>query len=402
MPSFDIIIVGAGIVGLGAAYRLLEQRPDLRLAVLEKAEAVAAHQSGHNSGVIHSGIYYKPGSLRAVLCRRGYEAMVHFCETQGITYQLCGKIIVAVRPEELPRLKGIYERGLANGMKGLRQLNTPAEIREIEPHAGGIAAIHVPQAGIVNYRRVAEKYAEYITAQGAHLRFNTQVLNIADEGRLRRVITTQGEYEAKLVISCGGLYSDKLSQMTLPEAEARILPFRGEYYQLRPEAEHLVQGLIYPVPNPNFPFLGVHFTRLAEGGVEAGPNAVLAFAREGYRRTDVHWGELAETLGFPGFQILARRYWRDGLAEMRRSFFKSAFVAALKPLVPAIRAEHLAPGGAGVRAMACSPAGDLIDDFLFYHTPGVIHVANAPSPAATASLAIGEEVAGMALKQWGG
>lgn len=400
MPTYNIAIIGAGIVGLGTAYQILERQPDLRILVLDKASSVSAHQSGHNSGVIHSGIYYKPGSLRAVLCQRGYRQMVDFCVQHQITHQLCGKIIVAVKPDELPRLDAIYQRGVDNGMQGLRRLHNLSEIQEIEPHAGGLAAIYVPQAGIVNYRRVAEKYAELIQQKGAHLQLNTRVLALHPDAQGGQVVVTdQGDFHCQQVISCAGLYSDKLSRMTLPEADAQILPFRGEYYQLKPEAEHLVRGLIYPVPNPNFPFLGVHFTRLAEGGVEAGPNAVLAFAREGYTRTTVHWGELAETLAFPGFRVLARRYWRDGLAEMKRSFFQEAFVAALKPLVPAIQSSHLSAGGAGVRAMACSPSGELIDDFLFYETPGVIHVANAPSPAATASLAIGETIAAMALKQ---
>ena len=394
---YDVAIVGAGLVGLGTALQLLRQRPGLRVVIIDKADKVAAHQSGNNSGVIHSGIYYKPGSLRASLCRRGYTQLLQFCDEQSVPYQLCGKVIVAVREEECNRLGGIYERGQANGLQGLRWLRSREAIREIEPHVGGLQAIYVPQAGIVDYKRVAAAYADAITKLGGEFRLNTRVLDIvaADSGRL--LLTDQGDIHTRLLVSCGGLYADHLSRMTEERVAEQILPFRGEYYKLTAAAEHLVQGLIYPVPNPNFPFLGVHFTRLAGGGVEAGPNAVLAFAREGYKRSTIHWRELAETLAFPGFRKLARKYWRDGLAEMYRSFSKAAFLSALQPLVPAIRMEPLEEGGAGVRAMACSPDGSLLDDFLFYQGAGVIHVANAPSPAATASLAIGETVAEMVV-----
>lgn len=395
---FDTIIIGAGIVGLATAYRLIEQAPGLKILVLEKADGPAQHQTGHNSGVMHSGIYYKPGGSKALHCQAGYRALVDFCEKHEVPYELCGKIIVATSPSEIPRLEGIFERGHANGMLGLKMLN-PEETHEIEPHVRVVASIWVPQAGIVDYRRVAQKYLDCLLQQGGQAIFNAEVSGIIRQNGLATVLTTQGDFSAKLVINCAGLYADRITAMTMPEVDIRILPFRGEYYELIPERQHLVKNLIYPVPNPDFPFLGVHYTRRITGGIEAGPNAVLAFRREGYSRWDIHWGELAETLAFPGFRRIAARHWRHGIGELHRSYSKNAFVKALQHLVPEVGYNDLHRGGAGVRAMACDPQGNLIDDFLFLESEQVINVCNAPSPAATASLAIGNTVAQKALKR---
>ncbi|MCK6695103.1 MAG: L-2-hydroxyglutarate oxidase [Thermoanaerobaculia bacterium] len=398
MKTYDILIVGGGIVGLATAYQLLKRRPALRVAVLEKENRVAQHQSSRNSGVLHSGIYYRPGSLRARNCLRGYALMLDFCREYGLPFDVCGKIIVAAEEKERGQLDQIYRRGLENGLPGLRKIG-PEEAREIEPHVRAVEAVWVPQAGITDYGLVAEKYAELILAAGGDIFTGHPALRVVEERGTVLVETPDRVFLASLLVTCAGLYSDKIARLTGQDPEVHILPFRGEYYELRPERQHLVRNLIYPVPNPNFPFLGVHFTRMIHGGVEAGPNAVLAFRREGYSRWDLNISELAETLGYSGFQRLARRYWRDGLAEMRRSWFKSHFVKALQHLVPEIRSDDLTPGRSGVRAMACTPDGSLHDDFLILEKPGVINVCNAPSPAATASLAIGETVAERALQQ---
>jgi len=398
MPkTYDAIVVGAGIVGLATAYRLLEAQPGLRLLVLDKEHRVAAHQTGHNSGVIHSGIYYRPGSLRARNCVAGYRALLPFCEEQGVPYEICGKLIVATSEAERPRLEPILKNGRANGLEGIRLIG-PAEAREIEPQVQAVAAIRVPQTGIIDYVALAEAYRRLIEIRDAQVILGEAVRDIRLNGRVE-VVTGAGVYETRLLINCAGLYSDKIARLTMPDHEWQILPFRGEYYRLRPDAEHLVNHLIYPVPNPNFPFLGVHFTRLIQGGIEAGPNAVLAFAREGYRRSRIHWGELSETLAFSGFRRLAARHWREGLSEQYRSLSKAAFVRQLQTLVPAVRPEDLLPGGAGVRAMACNRRGELSDDFVIGEGPGFVHVYNAPSPAATASLAIGQTIARRALTQ---
>lgn len=398
---YDVTIIGAGIVGLATAYQLLEQHPDLKICVLEKESGVAQHQTGHNSGVIHSGIYYKPGGTRAVHCQRGYRLMVDFAVRNGIAYDICGKVIVATNAAEQLKLDEILRRGIANGMQGIRKIDRAA-LLEIEPYAqGGVEAIWVPQAGIINYKKVAEKYHEIIIQRGAVTIFNAKVQQIKSTSVESLISTNQVEIRSKVVVNCAGLYSDKVAAMTATRRNIQILPFRGEYYDLKPEKQYLVRNLIYPTPNPNFPFLGVHFTRMIQGGIEAGPNAVLAFKREGYHRRDFDRKEFFETLAFPGFRKIAAKYWRDGWEEMRRSYFKSAFVKSLQKLVPDIQSEDLQPGGAGVRAMACDAAGNIIDDFLIFEDGNVINLCNAPSPAATASLAIGETIAKKAMGRLG-
>lgn len=395
---YDVAIIGAGIVGLATAFQISERHPELRLLILEKEGTPARHQSGSNSGVIHSGVYYKPGGSKALTCEKGYRYLLDFCEKYDVPYELCGKLIVATREEELPLLQNILKRGIANGLQGIRIIS-PEEVREIEPHVRAVAAIQVPQAGITNYRRVSETYAEIIRKRNADLSFHTKVLGIDPRNGIATVATDQGDFSAKLVVNCAGLYSDKITAMTMPEVEIQILPFRGEYYELIPEKEYLANHLIYPVPNPNFPFLGVHYTRMIEGGIEAGPNAVLAFRREGYSRWDVDAGEFTEILRYPGFQAIARRYWRDGMGELYRSFSKRAFVKALKHLIPEVEESDLVRGRSGVRAMACDPSGNLIDDYRVKETDRVINLCNAPSPAATASLAIGEMLAERAIQR---
>lgn len=394
--SFDILITGAGAVGLATAYQLLSQRPDLKVAVVDKEKEVAAHQTGHNSGVIHSGIYYKPGSLKALNCRKGYEALIRFCEENGVRYELCGKVIVATQDEEIPRLNGIYERGLANGMQGLRKISS-AEVKEIEPHVSSKAGIWVPQTGIIHYKEVAEKYAEKVIEKGGRLFLGQKVERIQSLAGETVVSADGAEYKTKVLVNCAGLYADKLAEAGGSRPELKIIPFRGEYYQLVKEKEYLVRNLIYPVPDPNFPFLGVHFTRMIRGGIEAGPNAVLAFRREGYSRWQADFKELFDIVSYTGFQKIARRLWRQGLDELHRSYFKSAFVHTLQRLIPEIRSEDLVPGGAGVRAQALDRDGMLVDDFLVDVHGRIVNVLNAPSPAATASLAVGEMVAARTL-----
>lgn len=393
---YDIAIIGAGIVGLATAYQISRRRPELTIAVIDKEEGPARHQTGHNSGVIHSGIYYQPGGSKAVNCLRGYRYLLEFARDHGIPHEVCGKVIVATSREELPRLDGILERGLANGLQGIRKIG-PEELREIEPHVQGLQAIWVPQAGIINYKTVAEKYLEIVLQNQGEAFFGARVKDISINKEEATIHTNRQAIHCRLVINCAGLYSDKIARMAMPELDSMILPFRGEYYELSPEKQYLVNNLAYPAPSPNFPFLGVHFTRMVGGGIEAGPNAVLAFKREGYSRWDIDMGELAETLSFPGFHKIAQRYWRDGLGEMQRSFSKRAFVKALQRLIPEIGYEDLYRAGAGVRAMACDKEGNLIDDFLIAGRPRMINVLNAPSPAATASLAIGETIAEKAL-----
>ena len=398
MIKYDIIVSGAGIVGLATAMYLQRGSPGLRIAVVEKEPEVAAHQSSHNSGVIHSGIYYKPGSLRALNCKRGYDLMIAFCTQYGIPFDICGKIIVATEEQERSRLHAIYQRGVENGLIGLKKIGRD-EARDIEPCVDALEAVWVPQAGIVDYGTVAQQYAELIRANGGDILTGLRVMSLTMSGGSVVVQTDGQELQGDIFINCSGLYSDKVAQMTGERPDLQILPFRGEYYEIIPERQYLVRNLIYPVPNPNFPFLGVHFTRMIGGGIEAGPNAVLAFRREGYSRWDVHPGELAETITFPGFRKIVAKYWRDGWAEMKRSYSKRHFVAALQRLVPDIRPEDVEPGRSGVRAMACDRAGNLLDDFLILERPHIINVCNAPSPAATASLAIGEAIAAKALKQ---
>ncbi len=388
----DICIIGAGIVGLAAAYQLSELQPDMRIAVIDKETSVARHQTGHNSGVIHSGIYYKPGSLKALNCRRGYHLLLDFCRQHDIPYEITGKVIVATRNEELPALNKILTHGLANGLEGIRQISR-AETHEIEPHVEAVSSIFVPQSGIVDYGEVARKYEALIRARGHHMLLGHKVLGITVMDNEAIVQTNQQDVKAGLVIGCAGLYSDRIAKMTMPDFKIKIVPFRGEYYELTPDKHHLVNNLIYPVPNPNFPFLGVHYTRMIKGGIEAGPNAVLAFSREGYSRWDINWRELAETLAYRGFQKLALKYWRQGLDELYRSYSKRAFVTALQHLIPEVGMNDLQRGGAGVRAMALGPEGELIDDYLILERKRVINICNAPSPAATSSLSIGLTIA---------
>ncbi|MCE2996644.1 MAG: L-2-hydroxyglutarate oxidase [Cyclobacteriaceae bacterium] len=397
--TYDIIVVGGGIVGLATALQLKKEKPNLSILVLEKENELAKHQTGNNSGVIHSGIYYKPGSLKATNCLRGYDLLLQFCKENEVPFELCGKIIVATDEPEIKLLNNLFERGQQNGLQNLKRL-TKEQLKEHEPHVTGLEGIFVPQTGIVDYKIVAEKYGEVLRQQGVAIQLGEKVINIHKEEKQVTVETSQTTYTAQLVINCAGLYSDKVARMTVEDLNVKIIPFRGEYFKLRKEKEYLVKNLIYPVPDPNFPFLGVHFTRMAKGGVEAGPNAVLAFQREGYKKSQINLGELAETLAWPGFQKVAAKYWRTGMGEMYRSFSKAAFTKALQKLIPEIQESDLVEGGAGVRAQACDRTGGLVDDFLILEDKQVINVCNAPSPAATSSLAIGETVSKLALNRW--
>ena len=390
MDSTNVAIIGGGIVGLATAYRLVERFPSRSVLIVEKEAEIAQHQTGHNSGVLHSGIYYRPGSLRAVNCREGKKAMEAFCEREGIPFQRCGKVIVAVEERELPALEEIYRRGQANGVRC--ELIGPERLKEIEPHAAGIKAIHVPEAGIVDFVEVAKRLASLVQERGGRILTNARVTAVQTRSSSVVLETTAGAVEAQYVVNCSGLHSDRVTRLAGLKPETKIVPFRGEYYELKPEAHHLVRALIYPVPDPKFPFLGVHFTRMIHGGVECGPNAVLAFAREGYRKRDVNLRDLFEALTYPGFLRLAGRYWKTGLGEMWRSFSKRAFVRALQRLLPDIQAEHLLPAPAGVRAQALAPDGKLVDDFLIREAERIVNVLNAPSPAATASLNIGSYI----------
>ncbi len=396
--QYDIIVVGGGIVGLATALQIQKQLHGSKILLLEKETELAKHQTGNNSGVIHSGLYYKPGSLKATNCIHGYHLLIDFCKENGIPFDLCGKIVVATTEAEKPLLQNLFVRGEQNGLRNLKML-TKAELKEHEPHVNGIEGIFVPQTGIVDYKLVAEKYGELIVKHGGEIKLGEKVMDIVSDSNQSKVITEKYEYNTKLVINCGGLYSDKLARLTVKNLNVKIIPFRGEYFKLKKEKEYLVKNLIYPVPDPNFPFLGVHFTRMAKGGVEAGPNAVLAFRREGYKKSDISLSELAETLAWPGFQKVAAKYWKTGFGEMYRSFSKAAFTKALQKLLPEIQEEDLVEGGAGVRAQACDRDGGLVDDFLILEEEKVINVCNAPSPAATSSLAIGETIAALAVKR---
>ncbi|MEM1027917.1 MAG: L-2-hydroxyglutarate oxidase [Planctomycetota bacterium] len=386
--SFDVALIGGGIVGLATAYQLTQRRPGLRLVLLEKEAELAHHQTGHNSGVLHSGIYYKPGSLKAVNCRAGKAAMQAFCDQHDIPYQLCGKVIVATRESELPKMQDIFERGQANGVDC--EMISAERCREIEPHAASIGAIHVPESGIVDYKQVCEKMAELMRAAGHDIRTSARVTAVRRVGDESVVESTAGDVTAKLVVNCAGLQCDRVTKMTGVKPAAQIVPFRGEYFVLKPEAEHLCKTLIYPVPDPAFPFLGVHFTRMIHGGVECGPNAVLALGRESYGKFQVHFPDLFESLTYGGFLKMAAKHWKMGLGEMWRSYSKRAFVKALQRLMPEIEAKHLTPCPSGIRAQAVTADGGLVDDFLIDESAGVVNVNNAPSPAATASLNIGK------------
>lgn len=385
--SFDVVIVGAGIVGLATGMKLQKRYPGIKAAILEKEYRVAAHQTGHNSGVIHSGIYYKPGSLKARLCVSGSRELVGFCVENDVPHDICGKVVVATEQSQIPALDELYRRGIENGAPGLRMLDS-MEIGEYEPHVRGLRGLLVPGTGIVDFGDVARAYAKVFRREGGEILLGRKVFSIKESASGVGIGTTTGEIAAGAVINCAGLYSDKVARSAGFDPPCRIVPFRGEYYRIKPERSFLVRNLIYPVPDPNFPFLGVHFTRMIDGKIEAGPNAVLAFAREGYSRAAVNPSELLEVLAYGGFWRMAGKYWKNGFAEMIRSFSKKLFTRSLRELVPEIEETDLAPGGAGVRAQALSPDGRLLDDFVILNDTRMIHVLNAPSPAATSSLAI--------------
>ena len=387
-------IIGGGIVGLATAYRLAERFADARIRVLEKEDGVGRHQTGHNSGVLHCGLYYKPGSTKARLAVAGIRQMVEFCRENAIPHEVCGKLVVAADAGELPRLKGLLERGAANGLEGLRWLER-AEMREIEPHVGGLAALRVPQEGIVDYPRVCEVLVEKLASRGVEVVTRARLTRARRNGKGWVAETTAGEFEADFLINCAGLHCDRVAEAAGEPREMRVVPFRGEYYKIRPERQSLVRHLIYPVPDPQFPFLGVHFTRLIHGGIEAGPNAVLAFAREGYRKTDFNASDLFDALTYKGLWRFLRRYPSMAWYELRRSFSREIFCQSLQRLVPEIRPDDLATGGSGVRSQVITPDGEIVQDFQLIARPNALHVLNAPSPAATASLAIGAEIAGM-------
>lgn len=391
MTRYDAAIIGGGIVGLATAWQLTRLRPAWRVVVIEKEAGLAFHQTGRNSGVIHSGIYYRPDSLRARNCREGKAALEQFCDQYGVAWKRTGKVIVATKESQLPQLQTILERGRQNGVQ-CESIDRD-RLREIEPHCAGIQAIHVPESGIVDYPGVCQKLAALLTAHGADIRLNSRVNQIDQRTDFVRMQTASGEIDASQLINCGGLHSDRIARKSGQELKERIVPFRGEYYELRPEAEHLCQTLIYPVPDPRFPFLGVHFTRMIHGGVECGPNAVLALAREGYKWRNINLRDLFESLTYIGFLRMAARHWKTGLGEMWRSVSRAAFVKALQQLVPEIRSEHLQAAPAGVRAQALGLDGKLVDDFMILRHQRVINVCNAPSPAATAALTIGSHVA---------
>ena len=399
-PQVDIAIVGAGLIGLATGLEVSTRLPGSSLLILDKEADVAAHQSGHNSGVIHSGVYYKPGSLKAQLCREGAGEMIRFCREHEIPHEVCGKLIVATRTDELPRLEALRQRGEDNGLQGLRLL-CPEEMRELEPYAAGLRGLSVPGTGIVDFARVARKYAELIRLRGGVICLSHEVRAMRRESFGTVLETSHGSVRAKIVVNCAGLQSDRVSRMSGEERDLKIVPFRGEYYDLVPEKAYLLRNLIYPVPDPRFPFLGVHFTRRIGGGVEAGPNAVLALAREGYQKLSVRFGDVLDYATFPGFWVMAAKHWQTSAAEFYRSWHKAAFVRDLQRLIPSITAEDLVPGGSGVRAQAVDRHGHLIDDFRFIEEVGIVHVCNAPSPAATASLVIGKHIVDTMLRHHG-
>ena len=398
--QYDVAIVGGGIIGLSTAMHLTQRNSDLRVAVLEKEAELATHQTGHNSGVIHSGIYYRPGSHKANFCVAGVRKLIQFCDENEIEYEQCGKVIVATDESELGRLDNLYERGVANGVEGLEVIG-PERLREIEPHAAGIKALWSPATGIADYPKVAQTYANKFAHAGGDIFTEAPLQRIDKKGDTLALQTPKGTVQARHMINCAGLYADRVAAMIEDRVDVRIVPFRGEYYTLKPESHHLVSGLIYPVPDPRFPFLGVHYTRNIWGSVEAGPNAVLALSREGYRKRDLNLGETMGTLTYPGFWKMTSRHWRTGLSEMRRSYSKKIFLRDLQRLLPDIREEDLAPGGSGVRAQAVDRNGGLLDDFSIIQGRQAVHVLNAPSPGATSSLAIGEHISTLAAEAFG-
>lgn len=396
--SFDIAIIGGGIVGTATALKLLE-RKDYSILILEAENKLAAHQTGNNSGVIHSGLYYKPGSLKALNCAEGREMMYRFCEKYNIRYERGGKIVVATSDNELPALSTLEERGKANGLTGIKRLDKN-ELKDYEPHVSGIAGLFIPQTGIVDYKDVVNIYAELITKKGGIIKTNSKVHVVETFNSEIILITENDEFKTKLLVNCAGLQSDRVAKMCRVNPKLKIIPFRGEYYRLKKEKEHLVKNLIYPVPDPQYPFLGVHFTRMIKGGVEAGPNAVLAFKREGYKKTDFSFRDILEMKLYPGFWKMAMKHYKMGIGEFRRSFSKKLFVESLQKLIPEVQYDDVYPEGAGVRAQALEPDGKLVDDFRIVEAKHMIHVLNAPSPAATASLSIGEKIASMIEKKF--
>ena len=397
---YDVAIVGGGIIGLSTAMQLLQRSPDLNIAVVEKEERLAQHQTGHNSGVIHSGIYYRPGSWKSRFCVGGKNRLLAFCDENEIEYDPCGKVIVATDESELGRLQDLYERGVANGVPDLEVVG-PERLAEIEPHTAGVRALWAPHTGIVDYVRVANAYAGKFQSAGGDIFTGAAVVGARQDGAGAVLETERGALQAKHIINCGGLYADRLARLMGEDTDVRIIPFRGEYYKLTPHSHHLVKGLIYPVPDPRFPFLGVHYTRNIHGYVEAGPNAVLAWAREGYRKGDISIGETLSALAFPGFWKMTAKHWRTGMQEMRRSYRKPVFVHDLQKLIPEIQAGDLEPGGSGVRAQAVASNGAILDDFHILRGRRALHVLNAPSPGATSSLAIGEYLVGLAVEDFG-
>lgn len=389
--EYDVAVIGAGIVGLSVAYNLLQEDPELKIAILEKENTIASHQTGHNSGVIHSGIYYKPGSAKAINCKKGYNLLLDFCVKEKIHHEICGKIIVATSNKEEKKLQNIYDRGIQNGLEGLIILNQE-ELREKEPHVSGTKGIFVPQAGIVDYKEVAKKLFEISKERGGNFFFDTKVIAIDNTNNNYQITTTKDTITTKFLVNCAGLYSDKIAKMDGVELYSKIIPFRGEYYLLKDKSADLVNNLIYPVPDPDFPFLGVHFTRRINGKIDAGPNAVLAFKREGYLKSNINLKEFLESISYPGFIKVALKYWKVGFFEMYRSFSKKAFVRSLQKLIPEITENDLVVGEAGVRAQLCDKRGNLVDDFLIEQSNNAVHVVNAPSPAATSSLNIGKEI----------
>jgi L-2-hydroxyglutarate oxidase len=392
MAEKKIVIIGGGIIGLSTALVLTKRLPQYQVCVFEKEREVAPHQTGHNSGVIHSGIYYKPGSLKARFCVEGARHMLDFCKTHDIAHRITGKVVVATSPEELPRLEELYRRGVANGVGGVEKIG-PQRLKEIEPHTTGIAALWVPGTGIVDYRAVCQKMMALVENQGGKIYLGTQVTAANQEGSSWWVQTTREHIECRFLVNCSGLHTDRTAKNCGSNPEEKIVPFRGEYYRLTSASERLVKGLIYPVPDPEFPFLGVHFTHFMAGGVEAGPNAVLAFKREGYKKTDVSLHDMWDTFSYPGFWKLSMKYPKTAFYESYRSWNRGAFVKALQKLVPEISDKDLQTGGSGVRAQALNSQGHLLDDFRFTEAPSALHVLNAPSPAATASLPIGKYIA---------
>ena len=387
---YDVAIVGGGIVGLATAYEFLQKNPFKRLVLIEKESKVASHQTGNNSGVIHSGIYYKPGSLKAINCRRGVKKILHFCDKYDVAYKLCGKIIIATNDDEIPHLDDLYNRGMSNGVPDLKMLDENG-IEEIEPFAKGIRGIYSPSTGIIDYKKVSAKCIEVIKNSGAEIKLNCKVLNIVQKNSIA-IETTDGVINTKAIINCAGLFADRIARMTENNIDVKIVPFRGEYYKLKDNKTNLVKSLIYPVPDPKFPFLGVHFTRKIYGTVEAGPNAVLAFAREGYKKSDVNIRDLSEIMLYPAFWELGKRYWKIGSTEMIRSYSKNLFVRELKKLIAEITSNDIVPGGSGVRAQALTKDGKLLDDFKIIRNKNIVHVLNAPSPAATSAFAIAENI----------